>query len=74
MKYEWAEWREASEMVGLKPMRCKSCQNIATRLAIATEDIPFDKEEVVIKAVCEEHFTKNQKKWLKNWRNKNTKD
>jgi hypothetical protein len=71
MKYEWAEWRKASGMIGLYPMKCQSCQNTATRLAIATEDSPFDQAEVVIQAVCEDHFTKSRKKWLQSWRKKN---
>lgn len=70
MKYKYAQWETASSRPGLNGI-CH-CGKKADMLAIAEEDTSFDSEDMVIKALCNEHFNKQtQKQWIKKWRKTN---
>lgn len=68
-KWDWAAWETPDQRPFFRGETCNLCENAATHIAMAEDD----DDAILIRARCDSHFNQQtQKKWLKDWRKKNT--
>lgn len=71
MSNNWAQWELSNTRPAFLGTVCDLCKEDAIHIAV----LENDDEVRIIKARCDNHFNlQTQKKWLKQWRNKNIKD